>query len=223
MTVEFWTNAERFYEVWIIIILILMMNGGIAVVFVIGDASKENRKKFLSFILGLALMLGSTALFGHLQYRPYLEHAGYVTPLIRDRKPSFFGYTYYTQIEQRSYIESHALEPLRNLPLYEEERVTEPVIYLGMDHYSHYFERSDGEVFSQSRLIEFSETEKQAQIIGSRFTLKDDDFQEIGFYDPQNIMFESIKIPASEQGKDYVPEKNAEILRAENVIQGWTF
>lgn len=223
MSVEFWTNAERFYELWFAVISILILICGIAVLFMLIYARKGKKKRKILITLGIAGVLGVIGLVGHNRYQPYLEQAAHSNPLIRDREPTMTGYNFYGKYEENYYSQLNDLESLRNMVLYEEERVTEPVTYLGQGQFFHYFEQSDGDIFKQSRGIEFSEEAEQTQLVGSRFTLIDEEFQEIGFKNPKNIMFDYLEIPMSEQHKTYEPEYDPHIPSTEETFRQWNF
>ncbi|HLR91623.1 MAG TPA: hypothetical protein VK048_01015 [Atopostipes sp.] len=223
MTVEYWVNAERFYELWFVVISAFIILCGIVMIFIGSYARKKNRKKFL-FIPGVIIVvLSIIGLLGHYRYQPYLEQASAVNPLIRDRTPRLATYVYYGSLEENYYKDLNALDTLQNMVLYEEEQVIEPVTYLGEGEYFHYFENTEGELFKQDREIVFTEESPHAQVVGSRFNLKDEAFQDIGFKNPKNTMFDSIKIPASEQGKIYIPEDDFQIPQTKDKFRRWNF
>ncbi len=223
MSVEYWINAEQFYEFWFVIISLLFLINIIVIIFVIVYAKKENRKKFIFLTVGSAAIFGMVGVIGYVYYHPYLEQASYTNPLIRDREPRMLTYTYYGTVEETNYYKLNYLDGLRQMTLYEEEQIVEPIHYLGKGKYFHYFERENGEFFKQNLQVEFTETAQQAQLIGGRFTLKDEAFQKIGFKNPESTMFEGIEIPVAEQGKTYEPEDEAQIPRAEDSIRFWNF
>ncbi len=223
MTVEFWRHAELFYELGVVILGLLLLLCVIALVFIVSYTNQRKRKGTVMLTIGIMTILSTVGLYGHWKYRPYLEQASYTNALIRDREPRLHVYIPYGSIEQAAYARLNHLEGLRKLTLYEEERVYEPIVYLGQGEYTHYFERMDGELFSQNRHIEFTDTTGQTQLIGSQFMLRDDDFQEIGFKNPKNVMFDRIKIPLSEKGKSYTPTREQNIQRADKVVHNWNF
>lgn len=223
MSVEFWIEAERFYEFWFFIIGLFVLISVIIVIFIITYAKKENRKKYILIVSGLIAIAGTVGILGHFRYRPYLEQASYSNPLIRDREPRMMTYIYYGAVEQTNYSQLNYLDTLRNMVLYEEEKVTESITYLGQGDHFHYFEDPEGQIFKQNRKVDFNEVDQPAQIVGSQFTLKDTSFQEIGFKNLNKIMFDYIEIPASEQGKIYEPEDDFQIPKAEDQFRQWNF
>lgn len=223
MSVEFWNNAEKFYEFWVIVLGIAAFVSLIVLLFIWMYAKKEKRKSGSLLSLGVIGILIGVGTAGHLRYQPYLEQAGRVNPLIRDRQPTMAGYVYYGKYEQNYFSQLNDLDSLREMELYEEQRVTEPITYLGSGQYFHYFEREDGVIFKQNRQVEFTEDTDQTQLVGSRFYLKDEAFQEIGFRNPDNVMFGCIEVPASEEGKAYEPEYDPDIPTTEERFHEWNF
>lgn len=223
MSYEFWTKAEQFYSFWIIIISMLVLFSVIMLIFVFTYTKGKKRTKFSLSIVGFTVVVAVISILLHMHYRPYLDQASLANPLIRDREPNFTGYTYYGSGEEGFYSNFNDLESLRKSVLYEEKRVAQPVTYLGVGDYFHYFTRPDGEIFKQSRNVVFNEDAPQTQLVGSQFTLVDESFKEIGFKNPKNTMFEYLEIPTSEQGKTYQPEYDPQIPVAEERLRLWNF
>jgi len=223
MSVEFWNNAERFYELWFIVLGVLIFLLLMSILFTWMYAKKEKRKRYTLISLVEIGVFALVGFLGHMRYQPYLEQAALINPMIRDRQPTMTGYTYYGKYERNFFSQLNDLESLREMELYEEERVTEPVTYLGAGEYFYYFERQDGDMFKQSRQVEFSESADQARLVGSRFRLIDNEFQKIGFQSPENVMFEHIEIPRSEEEKTYEPEYDPDIPMTEERYHQWNF
>lgn len=223
MSVEFWLNAEKFYEFWFVIIISLLTLNIIFVIFVYTYMSNEKRNKAITILVISAVLLSSIGLYKHSQYYSYLEQASYINPLIRDRTPSFIGYNYYSSVEENVYSQYNDLDSLRKMALYNETQVSESIVYLGEGNHSHYFKHSNGNLFRHNMDLKFIEGIEQSQMVGSQFHLKDESFKSIGFKNPKNIMFDYIEIPASEKGKKYTPENERQFLRMEKVIKGWNF
>lgn len=223
MSVEFWTNAERFYETGIVILSAVLVLILAVMIVAATSAKKENRAKIVILLLLMAVILGGAGYVGHRYYQPYLAQAGYVNPLMRDRTPSFKGYNDYGRTELITYAQFNDLESLRQLDIYQEEEVTESVIYLGKGEYFHYFEHADGRLSKRLQAVRFSEEVNQTQFVGSLFTLKDEEFKEIGFVDPEHVMFREIVIPASEEGQSYQPEDDYTIPKSEERMNSWNF
>lgn len=223
MSVEFWKNAERFYASGITILSIIIMIIFIALIIAATSTKKENRLKIVIGLLISAMVLAVCGYAGHLYYQPYIIQAGHINPLVRDRTPSFGGYNYYGRTELITYSQFNDLESLRELDIYEEEEATESVVYLGQGDYFHYFEHDDGRVTKRLQAVRFSEEVNQTQFVGSLFTLKDEGFKEIGFVNPEHVMFREILIPISEEGKSYQPEDDYTIPKSEERMNHWNF
>lgn len=223
MTVEFWQNAERFYEHWLMNIFSLIVLTLIVMIFTYTYTAKGKRKKPLSILLGFSLVLTLVGGIGHYQYHDYLDQAMHVNPLMRDRTPAYFGYVPYGSSEEMYYSELNDLDSLREMVLYEEIAIQEPLTYLGTSGYSHYFVRENGDKFRHSQKISFHKDFEEPKLVGSRFVLKDEAFTEIGFKDPVYTMFSEIILPISEENKDYKPEFETDFYRAERVVGDWNF
>ena len=113
MSVEFWKNAERFYESGIVILSVIIVIILAIIVVTVTSAKKENRVKIVMGLLISAVALVVIGYVGHLRYQPYIAQAGYVNALMRDRTPSFRGYNYYGRIELITYSQFNDLESLR--------------------------------------------------------------------------------------------------------------
>lgn len=223
MTIDFWTGAERFYDFWFVIFLVALVFILFAIIFTITYTEKENRTKVI-----VGLLVGAAAIFvvgilGNNYYKPYLEQNRYINPLMRDRTPSFTGYSYFGRGELTSYSQLNDLEALQEFVLYEEEIVTETVDFLGKDEHYHYFELENDQIVKYFYDIQFKEEIQEAQFVGSRFFLKDDAYKEIGFMNPENIMFQYIGIPTSEQDKVYEPDDPYQVPKANERMFHWNF
>lgn len=220
MSLEFWVNAERFYEFWIVIIGMMFFTGVIGLIFVSSYAKPGNRKKVNTLVLTFSLGGILIGLIGHAYFHPYLEQAADITPQLRDRQPRMRTYVYYPQSDQNAYVNFNSLNRLRNIVLYEEEPVSEPITYLGKDEHFHYFERSNGDLFKQNQEVTFNKNVAEAELNGSLFTLKNKEFLEIGFKEPEQTMFDNIQIPISQEGTMYEPENDSRIPTG---IPWWNF
>ena len=168
--------------------------------------------------MGLLVLGGG---IGHLKFQDYLGQAMHINPLMRNRIPTYLGYSTFGSSEEMYYSELNDLNSLREMVLYEEVVVEEPLTYLGTNGYSHYFERENGDLFRHSRGISFHEGRDKATLIGGRFVLKDESFIEIGFKNPEHAMFSEIVLPANEEGKEYKPENEMDFLRMSKVLMDW--
>ena len=142
---------------------------------------------------------------------------------MRDRIPTYSGYSTFGSSEEMYYSELNDLNSLREMVVYEEVVIREPLIYLGTNGYSHYFERENGDLFRHSQRISFHKEHEEPQLVGSRFILSDEAFINIGFKNPEHTMYDEIVLPISEKDKDYKPEFETDFYRAERVIVDWNF
>lgn len=223
MAIDFWTSAERFYELWFFILSLLFLFLVIVFLFALTYTSKHNRMKVILWMTSSLVAVMLVGLFGHSNYHPYLEQASYTNPLIRDREPRLHMYIPYSQTEQRMFEQLNDIHALRQMVLYEEEHVAERITYLGQDKNYHYFEHEEGQRFKETFSIEFREDAQEAYLHGSLFFLKDEEFKEIGFKNPRNIMYDKITIPADEQDKFFDTAEEDFISRTEEVFYQWNF
>lgn len=223
MSLDFWLEAERFYDFWVAIIFSLFILNLITVIFVYTYIHKDKRRKPIIALLTFGIVLGLAGMIGHLHYQSYLPEFKHVNPLIRDRTPRFIGYNYYGATEENFYHQLNDIDALRELILYEEIRVTETITYLGEGDHSHYFIRDTGELFRHNRQLVFKDDIEETQLVGARFVLKDEVFHDIGFKNPVNTMFDYLEIPAHMKGTTYQPADETDFRRTENVILNWNF
>ena len=223
MTIEFWTSAERFYELWFFIFSLLFLFIVIVFLFALTYTSKNNRIKVITGLTSLLVAIGLIGLYGRSNHYPYLEQASYINPLIRDREPRLHTYIPYSQTEQTMFEQLNDIESLQKMVLYEEEKVAEPITFLGQDTNYHYFKHEDGQLFKETFDIEFREDVDQAYLKGSLFFLEDKMFEEIGFKNPRNIMYDKIVIPLNEQERIFNTEEEDFISRSEEVFHHWNF
>lgn len=223
MTIEFWTSAERFYELWFFVLSLLFLLIVIIFLFALTYTSKNNRIKVITWMTSSLVAVGLVGLYGHSNHYPYLEQASYINPLIRDREPRLHMYIPYSQTEQTMFEQLNDIESLQKMVLYEEEKVAEPITFLGQDTNYHYFKHEDGQLFKETFDIEFREDVDQAYLKGSLFFLEDKMFEEIGFKNPRNIMYDKIVIPLNEQERIFNTEEEDFISRSEEVFHHWNF
>lgn len=223
MSVEFWKNAELFYET---LIPIIGITAGVLLMIMqythMYARGKAKKKIFTTSVLLLVLLAGYGT-WGYVHYEAYLPKSKITTPLIRDRKKGIFGYKYYSWDEMRTYTHLNGAEKIRKLGLYEETKVEEPIVYLGKGHYYHFFEDKNQKVFKLEKEVHFEKDTKQAEIMGSTFHLKSKEYEELGFFNPKKIMYQSVTIPLSEQGKVFDKEYEPQVPMARDRFAHWNF
>lgn len=223
MSVEFWTAAEKFYETWLPIVGISLCVLSLIFLYTRFYASGKAKKNLTRLTLLATVLLFGFGAWGYKHYEAYLPKAKLVTPLIRDRKRGLLGYKYYGRSETDLYAGLHAPEKLKELGLYEEERVEHLVTYLGKGPYFHYFEDQNGRMFKITRGVVFEKQASDVQMIGETFHLNDLSFEEIGFFDPKRIMFDHLVIPANQEGKEFEPDFDPHVPKAQEYFSEWSF
>lgn len=223
MSVEFWKTAEFFYET-----LLPIMGITIGVLFMVVQYTrmygrgKAKKVVVRGTLLILSLMIGY-GVWGYKHYNEYLSKVKLSTPLIRDREKGIFGYKYYSWNELRTYKRFNDTEGIRKLDFYAETKVEEPVAYLGKGHYYHYFEDKNEKLFKLEKGIHFEPDADQSEMVGFTFQLKEKDFEEVGFFDPERIMYETVVIPMDEQGKVFEQDDDSQIPMAVDRFFKWSF
>ncbi|MFL2105502.1 hypothetical protein [Desemzia sp. FAM 23991] len=223
MSVEFWLAAETFYNttmvaVAVVILVLLMLTG-----MILGYSKSRHKKKIAAgggvLILGLSIWLVA----GHLRYNEFLEVNDHVTPLVRDRQKTFGDYIYRSEDEMQYFGKLHDPESVRALEMYEEETVTEPIIYVGKDANFYYFEQED-ELFKQRMNVIFDAEAEETEMVGTTFSLIDESFFEIGFRNPPYIMYDHIVVN-QEDDDELIDVENDDFVDTaeEHFIRTWSF
>ncbi|MFL2100445.1 hypothetical protein [Desemzia sp. FAM 23989] len=223
MSVEFWLAAETFYNttmvaVAVVILVLLMLTG-----MILGYSKSRHKKKIAAgggvLILGLSIWLVA----GHLRYNEFLEVNDHVTPLVRDRQKTFGDYIYRSEDEMQYFGELHDPESVRALEMYEEETVTEPIIYVGKDANFYYFEQDD-ELFKQRANVIFDTSAEETVMIGTTFHLMNESFFEIGFRNPPYIMYDRIVVN-QEDTDELIDVENDDFVDTaeEHFSKTWSF
>lgn len=230
MSLSFWVQAEVFYETVLIILSIIVLTLIIMAIFSwtsrnkkVKSSQQPKNKLFLGFILA-SVVTGAIAMVGHLYYRPYLDEVNLINPLTRDRERETFGYRPYSTNELNYYRNLNNIDSLRQSSLYKESKHTKSVEYLGSENTLHYFTNDRDELYRLSQInIEYVNDINQAQLVGSTFSLVDDDYKNIGFMNPPYIMFERFQIPASQSNLKYELKNKFEVRENNYAFPDWIF
>lgn len=125
MSVNFWLQAEYFYETVTLVLSIIVLLIVICAIFVksiynhkVQTNQTKKSKLFWSLITAASIMT-VIGIGAHYYYRPYLDEITYVNALVRDRYREFFGYVPYSTSEQEYYQNLNHIEALRDSDLYE--------------------------------------------------------------------------------------------------------
>jgi len=223
MSVEFWTAAEKFYEtiypvlgISICVFIIILIYGQMY--------ARGKAKKIVTIISAIAMigLIGYGA-WGYQHYEEYLAKSKLVSPLIRDRHRGIFGYQYYGRADLDLYKRLHDTERLKELGLYEEKVFEEPISYLGKGRYFYYFEDKQEKVFKLSKGVRFEPNITEAVMVGEKFYLKNPQFTDIGFFNPERMMYDYIEIPEEQEGREYEPDFEPDVPQAQDYFSDWNF
>lgn len=223
MSVEFWKAAELFYET--VLPVVGIISGVLLLILLYAQIYAKGMIKkivMLGSVISL-ITIGAYVAWGYQHYEPYLSKAKLVTPLIRDRKKGIFGYKYYSWDELRTYKRLNNTEHLRELTLYAEEEVRDKVVYLGKGPYFHYAKDQHGKIFKLEKGVVFASDVTQATMVGVLFELTHPEYEEIGFFNPERVMYEHLLIPETEKGKTFEPDYDPDVPMAKDHFQQWSF
>lgn len=223
MSLEFWKTAETFYEASLPVAGIGL--GVLLLIFLYARMYAKGKVKtiitFSSLLFFLAL--GGYSLWGYQHYADYLPKAKIVTPLIRDREKGLLGYKEYSWDELRTYKRFNDAEDIRKLDFYDETEVSEEVTYLGKGSYFHYFEDQNEKIFKIEKNVTFDQKTTVPSMVGVTFHINKPEYKQIGFFDPERIMYERVMIPQKEQGKTFEPDYDPHVPLAKDHFHKWSF
>lgn len=226
MTFEFWINAERFYTFLLPYLGVALALGLIVLFFVLSYAGpKSKSKKYAWVVYGSSLAVVITyGVWGHIRYQDWLVENESITPGIRTHE-MFMGFR---SVEENEVIrlsrESASLGAyLSQSTLYDAETVSEPFDYkyLGStENDVHYFEYEDERVIHVRGSVEF--TGEATYLEGAEYHLVDEQFEEIGFINDHDIIFERVVI--NEQDAEEAPQEWAHVTQSiEDIFTEWHF
>jgi len=230
MSVGFWLQAELFYETVTLVLSIIVLLIMICAIFVksiqkrkVKTEQTKKNKIFWSLIIAASIMT-VIGIGAHYYYRPYLDEIPYVNALVRDRYREFFGYVPYSTSEQEYYQNLNHIEALRDSDLYEESEEMQIVEFVGINNTLHYFKNERGELFQMSQInVDYVNDINEARLVGSRFTLVDQEFKNIGFKNPPYIMFEKLEVPSDQVEKSFKPDNPNDVHNSAYVHPDWVF
>lgn len=224
MTLSFWIAAEKWYHLWAPIVLGFIMFSALVMVFSLSKRKTKIGKKVIQTAAVIAV--GSIILLfvNNQRYDAYLEPAGYITPVIRQMqyKP-FQGYQPMTRSTIDAYVRYHDPEGVMATNLYNEETVTEPVIYLGKKHRHHYFKRGEKLFKQYETSVYFDADREQTEIEGTLYHLKNREFETIGFNDTHFIFYDRFVIAEEDTNKLFEPEDEYLVPTTKDIFLSWTF
>lgn len=226
MTYEFWIRAERFYSVILPYLGIALALGLIVLFFVFTYAAPKSKTKKYGWIIYTGCVVAALlyGMWGHRQYQEWLIENEFVTPGTRTFE-RFMGFRREEDDEVvRLYRESSSLgDVLSQSTLYEAQTVVEPLEYryLGSNENNvHYFEHDDERVIHIRGEADF--TGEETYLEGAEYHLVDERFEEIGFLNDHDVMFERVII--NEQEAEEAPQEWHHVTQPiEDIFTGWHF
>lgn len=224
---SFWIRAEHFYTFIMPIVIVVLLFLALVYVFVYSyaDPNKPYRKYITWGYLGLIVFSLLYFVWGHFTYNQWVEQHDYITPGIRSHATILGIETYEDPAIVRSYRRSGSLKDnLLALDMYEAERVTLPFsyTYAGSSENNHYFTYGDEDQYVFTLQGDINWTEDERELVGFQFRLTDDRFEDIGFYNEPDIIFDSLSLPESEQ-KELADINTNDAISINEMIGGWNF
>ena len=224
---EEWMAAERFYTFFmplVVLIMVLTISVYMFVLIYTERGTKASKVGSLIFFSLLVIAVGYSAV-GHLTHRTWLSQNDYIHPGIRDRATIIGFETSEDPAIVNAYRRSATLgENLGNLDMYDSERVTRsfPYEYIGSlggdQHYFTYGE-TDEFVFRMDGQVYWSEEEDM--LVGHEYRLTDERFEDIGFYNEHQVIFDALYLTVEEKEVDTDLTHSPETVT--NMIGGWLF
>ncbi|SFC61137.1 hypothetical protein SAMN04488102_11325 [Alkalibacterium subtropicum] len=223
----YWMRAEQFYTFTMPLIVMVLLFLAIVFVFAYSytDPKKPARKYVTRGYLGLIGLCALYFIWGHLTYDHWVEQNEYITPGIRPYQTIVGIRTSEDPSIVRAYRRSDTLkENLLALDMYEAERVTRPFdyTYAGSMGNTHYFTYGDEDQYVFALQGEINWTESERELIGYEFSLTDERFEDIGFYNAPDIIFDSLSLPKSER-KELADIDTNDALSINDMIGDWNF
>ncbi|OJF90305.1 hypothetical protein [Alkalibacterium sp. 20] len=224
---SFWMKAERFYTFTMPLIIIILLFLIIAYVFVYSyaDPNKPMRKYVTRGYLGLILASILYFAWGQSTYNHWVEQNEYITPGIRSHSSILGIETSEDPAIVKAYRRSNSLKDnLLELDMYEAEKVSIPFsyAYAGSQEANHYFTYGDEDQFVFKMQGEINWTEEERELVGFAFSLTDERFEEIGFYNEPDTIFDSLSLPESEQ-RELTDIDIHDAVPITEMISGWNF
>lgn len=222
-----WMRAEQFYTFTMPLLLVILLF--LAIVFVFAYSYMDPNKPHRSYVTkGYLSLIGVIVLYfvwGHVSYNYWVEQHEYITPGIRSHATILGIEISESPAIVRSYRRSGSLkENLLALDMYESETVSIPFTYTyaGSQENNHYFTYGDEDQYVFTLQGDINWTDSERELVGLEFTLTDERFEDIGFYNEPDIIFDSLSLPESEQ-KELSDIDTNDALSINEMIGGWNF
>ncbi|TVP89636.1 hypothetical protein [Alkalibacterium sp.] len=224
---EFWIEAERFYTfiMPVVIIAYVFLIGVIILIYTYAERIKLRRRVTVITVLTATLLASGYFLFGHFQYRQWVQQNDFIHPGIRE-------YSYILGIrtdEDRGLVRvfrrsSNIYGQMSELDMYEARTVEEdfPYNYLGSRDSTHYFSFGEDEQFAFRIRGDVTWTEDRRELVGTEFHLTDERFETIGFVPYSAPIFETVYLPEEEQ-RELVNLSDYQIVSVSRLYAEWIF
>ena len=223
---EFWVEAEKFlYDSFTINILILSF------VFIyifsralfIGDNNSKASNIFFSIVVILFIGFGINTAVKYNEYKILYDYSKYVNYGIRDNKKILLNYSYPQYIEKNLYDRLYLVDNFRKTSIYDEEKISEYVEFLGRDGDNFYFKDEDCIVYRKlGDCLEIVDDISKPTREGVRFHLKDLRFKNIGFKEKSSrVYLLNYKIPKNMENKKFETPKDIKVVEQGEFTSGW--
>ncbi|MBU5436512.1 hypothetical protein KQI42_00750 [Tissierella sp. MSJ-40] len=226
MSYEFWIEAEKFlYDSFFINLIIL----GFVFIFIINRLSfigynNSKTSNIIFFVVIILFIVFSTnTIVKFNKYKILYEYDRYVNYGIRNNKRTIAVYKYPNGAEKDLYSRLYLVDSFRKVSLYDEEKTSEDVEFLGRD--------GDNFYFQEKNFISYRELGDYLEIVdnistpireGIRFYLKDSRFKDIGFKEKSSHPYLlNYKIPKNMENKKFENPENIKISRQGEFTSGW--
>lgn len=226
MSYEFWAEAEKFlYDSFIINILIL----GFVLIFIvnralfIGSNNSKASNIFFTIVIILFIGFGINTAIKYNKYKILYDYNRYVNYGIRNNKKIVLNYDYPQYFEKNLYMRLYLVDNFRKISIYDEEKLSEYVEFLGRDGDNFYFKDGDCIVYRKlGDCLKIVDDISKPTREGVRFHLKDSKFKNIGFKEKSpHVYLLNYKIPKNMENKKFETPKDIKVVEQGEFTSGW--
>jgi len=226
MSYEFWVEAEKFlYDSFTINILIL----GVVFIYIFNRALfiKGNNSKasniFFSIMIVFFIGFSINTAVKYNEYKILYDYSKYVNYGIRNNKKILLSYGYPQYVEKSLYDRLYLVDNFRKTSIYDEEKISEYVEFLGRDGDNFYFKDEDRIVYRKlGDCLEIADDISKPTREGVRFYLKDSRFKNIGFKEKSSrVYLLNYKIPKNMENKKFETPKDIKVVEQGEFTSGW--
>lgn len=226
MSYEFWVEAEKFlYDSFLINIIILgfMLIYICTRAFYIGGDNSKASNIFFSIMIAFFVGFGINTAVKYNKYKVLYGYNKYVNYGIRNNKKIVLSYDYPPSQERNLYDRLYLVDNFRKTSIYDEEKISEYVEFLGTDGDNFYFKDGDRIVYRKlGDCLEIADDISKPTREGARFYLKDSRFKNIGFKEESHYVYLlNYKIPKNMENKKFENPKNIKVVEQGEFTLGW--